>query len=68
MSEDTSIHGHVVGHAEGVVQDAPEAPSVQAAGASPREMSDETFDLCPTDWGHGSSGHFSSGTFHICAR
>lgn len=57
----TSIHDHVIGHPEDVVQYAPELPSVQAVKCSSRNsrlpqelviVSDETLNLCFTDWGH----------------
>lgn len=58
--QNTSIHDHVVGHTEDVVQDAPELPSVQAGSCSPRDsllpqkhvkLPDKTLNLCLIDWG-----------------
>ncbi len=59
--QNTSIHDHVVGHPEDVVQYAPELPSVQAGSCSPRDrllpqkhvkLSDKTLNLSLIDCGH----------------
>lgn len=72
--QNTSIHDHVVGHAEAVVQYAPEPPSVQAASCPARnsrlpqkhvKLSNKELHLCFIDWDDWNSSSTSCVTFWV---